>query len=425
MKKILIAYLAVFAFAANIYAQDADENVIEMANVRLPQNGSANLAVSLTNPSIDCIGFQFDIKLPNGVSASASSKNLTTRATNVSDTWAIAFKQLDVTNNIWNCIAYNMENAAIDGKNGVVINIVLTADESLSIGTVKEATFTNVVLSTKERAYEPEGGKFNIEIIEPLVLDENSTTDPEATAGVEKFMVKRTIKENTWSTICFPFAMTFDQLKNIFGEDVELARLKTAKNTDPDCYEVTGWDAQENITAIDIKFESIDFTDADEIAVGFEANFPYIIRVTKAINEFEVTAKVEPEEASVEDNNGRTGTKKEIYGTFTGTYHAETVVPENALFLSGNKFWYSTGKTKMKGFRAYLELMENLAAVEGGAKISFFVDDEATSIDGIGYQHVVDGVYDLSGRKIQLENGDLNKLQKGVYIIDGKKVTIK
>ena len=60
------------------------------------------------------------------------------------------------------------------------------------------------------------------------------------------------------------------------------------------------------------------------------------------------------------------------------------------------------------------------------AKVGFIVDGEATSVDGIpSYQHVLEGVYDLSGRKIQLENGDLNKLQKGVYIINGKKVTIK
>ena len=61
-----------------------------------------------------------------------------------------------------------------------------------------------------------------------------------------------------------------------------------------------------------------------------------------------------------------------------------------------------------------------------GAKVGFIVDGEATSVDGIpSYQRVVEGVYDLSGRKIQLQDGDLNKLQKGVYIIDGKKVTIK
>ena len=43
----------------------------------------------------------------------------------------------------------------------------------------------------------------------------------------------------------------------------------------------------------------------------------------------------------------------------------------------------------------------------------------------MNFQHITEGVYDLSGRKIQLQDGDLNKLQKGVYIINGKKVTIK
>jgi transcription antitermination factor NusG len=85
-----------------------------------------------------------------------------------------------------------------------------------------------------------------------------------------------------------------------------------------------------------------------------------------------------------------------------------------------------TGKTKIKAFRAYFTLQDVLSSVENAnAKISFSINDEATSIDGINSYRVVDGVYDLSGRKIQLENGDMNKLQKGVYIINGQKVTVK
>ena len=79
----------------------------------------------------------------------------------------------------------------------------------------------------------------------------------------------------------------------------------------------------------------------------------------------------------------------------------------------------------MKAFRGYFWFTDELAVKALGAKINFSVDGDATSIDGMGYQRITEGVYDLSGRKIQLKDGDLNKLQKGVYIIDGKKVTIK
>jgi len=115
------------------------------------------------------------------------------------------------------------------------------------------------------------------------------------------------------------------------------------------------------------------------------------------------------------------------FNSFYGNYAPDAYVPSFGLFINNNKFYYSTGKSKLKAFRGYF-YFENAWLGESPdpeAKISIFVDGEATSIEGFGYQRVVEGIYDLSGRKIQLENGDLNKLQKGVYIIDGKKVTIK
>ena len=127
-------------------------------------------------------------------------------------------------------------------------------------------------------------------------------------------------------------------------------------------------------------------------------------------------------------DNGKTGSRRVVYRGMYGTYVAETYVPEFALFISKNLFWYAKANTtKMKAFRAWLDLGGDVVtAVENGsAKFNFVVDGEATSIDGFGPQRIVEGVYDLSGRKIKLEDGDLNKLQKGVYIIDGKKVTIK
>jgi hypothetical protein len=120
-----------------------------------------------------------------------------------------------------------------------------------------------------------------------------------------------------------------------------------------------------------------------------------------------------------------TGEEISITALFVGTYEGATI-PANGIFMNSNKFYYSVGKTKTKGLRGWFDVDAVVGQDMSAAKIGFFVDGEATSIDGIpSYQRVVEGVYDLSGRKIKLENGDVTKLQKGVYIIDGKKVTIK
>ena len=119
------------------------------------------------------------------------------------------------------------------------------------------------------------------------------------------------------------------------------------------------------------------------------------------------------------------GTKKADRGKFIGTYTANTTVPEENLFISGNKFWYSVGKTTMKAFRAYFELADVLDAYynNGNANVMILLNDS----DGIAnYERQAhlntEGVYDLLGRKVA-ENGTV-PIRKGIYIINGKK-TVK
>ena len=83
------------------------------------------------------------------------------------------------------------------------------------------------------------------------------------------------------------------------------------------------------------------------------------------------------------------------------------------------------GNVKMKAFRGYFKLMDlsyYLENTEAGAKIGINVDDEVTAIEGINTnQRVVEGVYDLQGRK--MNSG--SSLRGGVYIINNKKYVVK
>lgn len=399
MKKILIVLMAMFAITANTYAEDK----IVISDVDLPEKGTANLVVNMISQEKQYYAFQFDIKLPKGITASVNTSGFTERCTSVSGTWTVAFKQTDAENNIWNCVAFNMENAYIAGTDGAVLNITLTADETLTDGMELEGTLMNVVMSTRPQKYEPEGGSFQINIVENRIeLDENATTAPAAAENVN-VKVLRSINANSWSTICLPFAMTEDQVVEAFGNGVKIA-------------EFTGctWGDDNNIL--------LDFTSKTEKSI--DANHPYIIMVSEAITHdvgFNVdNITIAPErDPAVEVERGD--------AAFIGTYEALEGIGSNrtpVLFIAQNKFWYSKGTANLKAYRGYFEI-DDLKNYIADAKIGFFVNDEATLIDGMGIQFAPEGVYDLSGRKIQLENGDMNKLQKGVYIINGKKVTIK
>lgn len=239
-----------------------------------------------------------------------------------------------------------------------------------------------------------------------VVLDETNTVVPEATAGDVTILVKRTIKANEWSTICLPFDMTEEQTKAAFGDDVVLKEF-----TD---YEVE-YDADDKVTGITVNFEDVDLTE------GFYGNYPYLIKVSSDIDEFTVNATVDPveDDCYTEYDNGRTGKNRKVFGTFRGTYHAETTVPNKCLFLSGNKFWYSTGLTKMKAFRAYFDFVDVLAEIDNAnARISMSFDDETTGIKYNVNDNENDNYYDLQGRRVEHP-------KKGLYIKNNKKVVVK
>ena len=105
-------------------------------------------------------------------------------------------------------------------------------------------------------------------------------------------------------------------------------------------------------------------------------------------------------------------------GKFIGTYQAETVVPENSLFLSGNQFWYSAGLTKMKAFRAYFTLSDVLSDVKSAnVRISLTLTMKRQGVES-EFQPMTHKApsSDLSGRKVS------SPRHNGVYIINGKKV---
>ena len=261
-------------------------------------------------------------------------------------------------------------------------------------------------------------------VTDRITLDEDATEVPAAAENVN-VKVKRTIKANTWSTLCLPFDMTAGQFKSAFGDEAKLAIFSD--------YEVDGGEVNPSpTTSSNAKSIVINF-EIDNLSKGFYANSPYIIKTTKDIESFNVdgvTIAPDEESAVFDYNNGKSGPKKETYGYHYGTLHAGGLIPENGLFLGGSdgKFYYSVGKTKIKAFRGYFVLNDILAdkSVEAGSKMFINVDGETTAIEGINTnQRVVEGVYDLQGRKVMVKDGDINNLQRGLYIINGKKVAIK
>ena len=395
-KKILMLLTFVTAFAATHAA-----NSVTVSEATAGVGGKGGISIMLNNDDYTFTGFQFEVCLPEGVTMTGCELSARKAADH-----QVQFTPL--SNGNYQVIAYSGSNQLFSGTSGQLLSIDIAAAEKLNIGEELDASLINVEFIIP--AEDPivhffNDVTFDIEIVENrILLDELSTAMPEAAEGVN-VRVKRTIKANEWSTLVLPFAMTAEQAKSAFGDDVKLA-------------DFTGYvieeDADENVVGIQVNFDAV---------TAIEANRPCLIKVSKAITDFmldnvDIAPEDEPVNAIVD--------KRKEWSKLVGTYVADTEVFEYCLFLNGNKFWYSTGATKMKAVRAYFDFSDILTEVEEAeAKIRFVVDAEATDIEGVASEgETGSGVYTLQGVALG-DIKDMESLPKGVYIVNGKKVSVK
>ena len=399
MKKMIMTALAVLLTASHALAADG----FVVSDITIPQGGSATLEIGLNNSASECKGFQFLLTFDKEVAVTDIS--MTTR---YPDDW-------DMFNGRQNAEGYQvlsanaMNPSVLTGTSGSVVELTLAPDAELTQGTTITATLSNCFMSDAgANQTDFEDVTFTITIGEPVdtrtVLDELSTTMPEAATGVD-VRVKRTIAANVWNTLVLPFDMTAEQVKAAFGNDVQLADFSSWSSEESD---------EGDIVGIEVGFTSIS---------AIEANHPCLIKTSSAITEFTVDGiDIEVDDEPIVE----VGKKRVEKGFLVGTYVASTEVPEYCLFLNSDKFWYSTGKTEMKAYRAYFEFYDVLTEVEEAeSKIRFVVDDTVTSIDGIpSAADKMGAVYNLNGQLMGIDV-DLNSLPAGVYIKNGQKIVVK
>ena len=381
---------------------------VEPASVCVGLNQTLSVKMKNANP---VAGFEFSLQLPEGFTVnSVGGASLSNERTTSEKTSSFSYAVLDdgTVKVLCGTMTQNPETGKLytfDGNDGEVATITVSVDPSMVLGNYS-AIVTNAKLADADAVKTTISSNVEsvITVSDVLVLDENSTVTPPAASNVT-VTVRRTINANEWSTICLPFDMTEEQVKTAFGNDVQLA-------------EFVSYDAVKdgnNVTSITINFDDTDLSE------GFYGNYPYIIKTSRDITEFTLTADIAPDVAVAEYDNGKKGGKREVYGSFIGTYKAKTVVPDNSLFLSANKFWYSAGLTKMKAFRAYFTLNDVLSQINtANARAFISIGNKTTGIHSLQLTGSVDDWYTISGMKL-----DKKPTSKGVYIIDGKKKIIK
>ena len=390
------------AFAICILCTIANAQTVTVSDVEALPGETVSFTLNLTGGKADTYtAMQFDVQFP----ATGFS---TTGDYEVSKLWKNATSTIgavDASGVATIPVASSEAISAADVEG--LLSVSFTVGNDVAIGEY-DVTLTNLWFGygTSSKDYLSDVTfKVNVVARHNVVLDENSTTAPEAATDVN-VRVLRTINAGNWSTICLPFAMSEDQVKAAFGNDVQIADFTGY---------VTSKDADENIVGITVNFEAV---------TAIEANHPYIIKVTSPITEFTVNdVTIDPEDPCVSFGWTTGSGKNKVYhpNDFKGTYVADFDIYSDAvsypLFLSENMFYYATENTQhMNAFRGYFDFDDYLAEAEPAVRMLIFVDGEETRIEGLSTTEAEGIIYDLNGRKVSKPQ------QHGVYIVNCMKV---
>lgn len=225
-----------------------------------------------------------------------------------------------------------------------------------------------------------------------FILDEKGDSSPTMSSKVLR--VNYTA-QNGWNTICMPFALTSNQMDQLFG---------------------TGWTAYA-INSYDNDNGNLSFKKVTTLATAT----PYLVY---AENVDEVEDEIFFKSVSIYGGSigwastNRTQTKGNA--SFIGTF-APIAAPEmegKYGVTTAGKLGKGSSSASIKGYRAYVEVSD-----PSSSRLSILIDDdEENQTTDLGFVKLIDkdanDVYNLQGQKVK-------KATKGIYIVNGRKVIIK
>ena len=252
-----------------------------------------------------------------------------------------------------------------------------------------------------------------------LILDEDKTLDVKKTYTGAKMLLHRTFTQSAdnvkkkWNSIILPVDMTAAQVKEAFGDGVQMAKFDRLENN---------W----------IKFSTVDVA-ADGVVL--KKNTPYIIYPTKEpLGNYSYTIDRETKTLNGpvyvanginydDQTSAMTHTVNGTGMTYTGSYDSKTVVSADSYMFSKGDLVHTSKEHTVKAYRCWLK-----EDVPTGKMLMF-------SLDGNGMGGTTDikvieetaknanAVYNVNG--IRMNSSNTDNLPKGVYIINNKKVVIK
>lgn len=254
-----------------------------------------------------------------------------------------------------------------------------------------------------------------------LVLDERKTLDVKKSYKNARMLLRRTFTKSAdnnkkgWNSIILPVNMTAAQVKQAFGDGVQMAKFDRLENN---------W----------IKFSTVDVAGED---VVLHKNTPYIIYpaheplknysyksgggVTEILDG---PVYVADGIDYVDQTSELERTVNGIGMTYTGSYSNSNKVSKDSYMFSKGDLVHTNKEHTVKAYRCWLK-----EDAPSGKMLMFSLDgnglDGTTGIQVIeeNKQNTNTGIYNLGG--VRMNTNNIDKLPKGMYVVNNKVVVKK
>ena len=252
-----------------------------------------------------------------------------------------------------------------------------------------------------------------------LVLDEDKTLTVTKSYKNATMLLHRTFTKSAtndkkgWNSIILPVNMTAAQVVEAFGKDTQLAEFDRLENN---------W----------IKFSTVNVA-ADGVVL--KKNTPYIIYPTKEPGNYSYTidgvTQIFDDHVYVanginydNETSNLTHTVDGIGMTYTGSYSNSNKVSKDSYMFSKGDLVHTNKDHTVKAYRCWLK-----EDASSGKMLMFSLDgnglDGTTGIQVVeeNKQNTNTGIYNLGG--VRMNTNNVDKLPKGVYVVNNKVVVKK
>ncbi|MCR5179864.1 MAG: hypothetical protein K6C30_01425, partial [Bacteroidaceae bacterium] len=244
------------------------------------------------------------------------------------------------------------------------------------------------VLSTGTDARLAPATVFGYSVHKVVAINEATAYTEVACTG--EVQLTKTIYEG-WNTLILPFDMTAEKVTTVLGSGKLYAYSGDEEG-------------------------KLNFTEASALA----AHTPYLYKADAAKN---ISSKKITSRTITVSSNGltATGSNYNVVGVYTPYAKDDVanpiVVGKDYVLGADNNFHLTSVKNELKAFRCYVKA--NAEAPAGVKALTICINGEETAIKTIDGEELQDEViYNLAGQRV-------SEAQKGIYIVNGKKVLVK